>query len=346
VKESHYLTGQLESAAGRIPVVSGTWSARDRLDAIRARWKVGRMSYKIPPGIYAAGSPDRESKVFISSNYKLSFDHLRTALSGIDAWILVLDTFGINVWCAAGKGTFGTAEIIRRINLHHLAALVDHRTLVVPQLGAPGVAAHEVLAQTGFRVVYGPVRASDIPAFLAAGMRAGESMRTITFTLKERARLIPVEITYGSYYLILVPVLFLVLAGLQRGGYSLDRAFTDGGWAALNLSVSYLAGCALTPLALPWIPFRRFSLKGLAMGWLAALILFLAGTFGYNLLEVISWVLITGAISSYMAMNFTGSSTFTSLSGVQKEMKTALPMQISFAAAGLTGWIISRFTGV
>jgi len=44
-----------------------------------------------------------------------------------------------------------------------------------------------------------------------------------------------------------------------------------------------------------------------------------------------------------MAMNFTGSSTFTSLSGVQKEMKLALPLQIAAAALGLIGWIVTRF---
>jgi acetyl-CoA decarbonylase/synthase complex subunit gamma len=44
-----------------------------------------------------------------------------------------------------------------------------------------------------------------------------------------------------------------------------------------------------------------------------------------------------------MAMNFTGSTTFTSLSGVQKEMKTALPAQIAMAGVGLAGWILSKF---
>jgi acetyl-CoA decarbonylase/synthase complex subunit gamma len=44
-----------------------------------------------------------------------------------------------------------------------------------------------------------------------------------------------------------------------------------------------------------------------------------------------------------MAMNFTGSSTFTSLSGVQHEMKIALPAQITMAALGLAGWIFTRF---
>jgi len=66
-----------------------------------------RMSYAISPGLYAVGNPTKESDVFVSANYKLSFDVLRRELKGFNAWILVLDTKGINVWCAAGKGTFG-----------------------------------------------------------------------------------------------------------------------------------------------------------------------------------------------------------------------------------------------
>jgi hypothetical protein len=42
-------------------------------------------------------------------------------------------------------------------------------------------------------------------------------------------------------------------------------------------------------------------------------------------------------------MNFTGTSTFTSLSGVQKEMKTAIPAQITISALGVILWIVSKF---
>jgi hypothetical protein len=85
---------------------------------------------------------------------------------------LILDTKGINVWCAAGKGTFGTDELVGRILKTGLSEIVSHRKLVLPQLGAPGVSAHEVTKQTGFSVVYGPVRAKDIKAFLDSGFQS------------------------------------------------------------------------------------------------------------------------------------------------------------------------------
>ncbi len=337
------IIGQIETTSGTVAVLSTTWRWKDIWGSIKIRWSVGRMNYSVTPGLYAVGSPDQNSKVFVTGNYKLSVDHLRRALSGMNAWILVLNTKGINVWCAAGKKTFGTDELVRKIKFLDLAKIVTHRKIIVPQLGATGVSAHKIKEQTGFTVIYGPVRAADIKDFVDSGLKATPVMRTITFPLVERLKLIPVDLFYAKYYLLIIPSLFFIIAGLNSKGYSVDLAISNGVHAVVNLFAAYLSGCALTPALLPWIPFRRFSLKGIIIGLLTGILLFLAGFLGSSFLELISWFLMIGGISSFMAMNFTGSSTFTSLSGVQKEMKTALPLQITFAGIGLIGWIISRF---
>lgn len=338
-----YIIGEIPAVFGPIPQVSTQWTVADTLGAMRVRWNVGRMHYTVDPGLYAVGHPDAESMVFVTANYKLSFDHLRKAMQGHNAWILVLDTRGINVWCAAGKGTFGTEELVKRIKVHALLNIVNHRKLILPQLGAVGVSAHEVQRKTGFQVIYGPVRAKDIPAFLDSGLKATREMRKVEFPFWERLKLIPVELTYGRYYLILIPVVFLLLAGLGPHGYSLDDALRNGCRAVLLLFSAYLAGCVLAPALLPWLPFRRFSLKGLFIGWLVTSGFLALNLLGSTIVEKLSWYLMMGAVSSFMAMNFTGTSTYTSLSGVQKEMKTALPLQIGAAAAGLIAWIIARF---
>jgi len=168
-------------------------------------------------------------------------------------------------------------------------------------------------------------------------------MRKVDFPIWERMKLIPVEITYGKYLMILIPAIFFILAGLNLHGYSVDRAWEHGGRAVINLLAAYVSGCVLAPILLPWIPFKRFSVKGLLIGWLMATMLLFFHFLGDNIFEIVSWFLIMGSISSFMAMNFTGSSTFTSLSGVQKEMKLSLPLQIGAAAVGLIGWIITLF---
>jgi len=338
-----FITGYVDTPLGKVPQIATLWSYSDIWDTIKVRCSVGRMNYRVNPGLYATGIPDENSSIFISANYKLSFDYLRRALHRINAWVLVLDTKGINVWCAAGKGTFGTNELVFRLMNHKLGVIVKHRKIIVPQLGATGVSAHEVKKQSGFRVIYGPVRADDINAFIARGFNATPDMRRVKFPLKERLKLIPVELAYGKYYLLLIPALFFILSGLNVTGYSVDLAWTNGGKAVANLLVAYLSGCLLTPVFLPYIPFTRFSMKGLFMGWITVLLMIISGYHGKSVFEIISWILISGGISSFLAMNFTGSSTFTSLSGVKKEMKTALPLQVAFTGTGCIGWIITRF---
>jgi len=341
-----FITGSLNTDSGTVPRISTRWSALDVWSTVKVRWAIGRMKYKVEPGIYAIGEPDENSHVFVTANFKLTFDHVRRALNNMNAWLLVLDTRGINVWCAAGKGTFSTHELINRINLVGLSKLVNHRKVIVPQLGAVGISAHEVRQQTGFSVIYGPIRAKDITEFVHNGMKATREMRTVEFPVWERIKLIPVELSYGKYYLLVVPALFILLSGLNPHGYSIDAAFNDGLRAVFNLLVAYMAGLAITPVMLPWIPFRRFSLKGLIIGWLAAIILFSFNLMGKNSIEIASWFLMIGGLSSFLAMNFTGSSTYTSLSGVQKEMKTALPTQMVMAGLGLIAWLASKFISI
>jgi len=329
---------------GEVPRVSTKLGRADRWGTVRSRLAFRRMNYRVDPGIYAVGNPDQGSNVFVSANYKLSFDSLRQELNGLDAWIMVLDTKGINVWCAAGKGTFGTTEIVNRIETSGLNKIVSHRKLILPQLGAPGVAAHEVKRLSGFRVTYGPVRASDIPAFLEAGMVATRGMRQVTFSFYDRAKLVPTEVVTSLRYLIIAVAVFLLLAGMSRHGYSGNLVLSAGTRSSLNLLFAYLAGTVLGPLLLPWLPGRAFSLKGLVLGLVLFAILFFGRLTGGGLIETMGWMMLIPMISSFIVMNFTGSSTYTSLSGVKREMRFAVPLQILAAVAGLALWITGRFS--
>lgn len=333
----------MNAVSNTILQTSSKLELNDYLDAVKLRWTIGRNSSAVKPGIYSIGTPDSSSDVFVSANYKLSFDHLRKSLQGINAWILVIDTKGVNVWCAAGKGTFGTDEIVKRIKVHNLSEIVEHKKIIVPQLGATGVAAHLVKQETGFRVLYGPVLAKDIKEFIGAGYKASPQMRRVTFPLWERLKLIPAEICYGGKYIFLVPSLFIILGGLNRNGYSVDLAFSEGVRAAIILLFTCFSTAILTPALLPFLPFRRFSLKGIILGAFIFALIYFKGFAGTLLIEKASWFFMVFSLSSFLAMNFTGASTFTSLSGVTKEMKTALPAQIIGAAVGLILWIVSRF---
>ena len=329
-KNEPWISGEVETPAGRIPRVETGLTLRDQIGALKVRLAIGRHTYRIEPGLYAAGEPDPESPVFVTANYKLSFDVLRSALAGIDGWILILDTKGINVWCAAGKGTFGTDEIVRRVQNTQLDRIVRHRKLIVPQLGAPGISATDVAKRSGFKVLYGPVQAGDLPAFLHDNFQCTPRMREVRFTLRDRLTVVPVELAIWLKYALGLAAALALLSGFTRDGYTLEntpRAFglVFAGW---------LTGGALVPALLPWIPGRAFSIKGF---WAALVLWSLLGTAGWmgptNLIEG-GWGLMLIAIVSFMALNFTGTSTYTSMSGVKKEMKTAIPLQLIAAVAG------------
>lgn len=342
-----FVIGSIQTPIGPVPQVSSSLAWADRLGTFKARWGIGRMLYTIEPGLYALGKPDERSPVLATANYKMSFDKLREALPGRNVWILVLYTRGINVWCASGKGTFGTMELVGRIESSGLSQIVLHRELILPQLSGPGVAAHHVKKLSGFKIIYGPIRAIDLSDFLDNGLKATPEMRLKTFTTWERMVLIPMELVGAlKVGMIVIPIFFL-LALLGKSGEGWTNALSHGLFSIWAMLTAILTGAVLTPLLLPWLPGRAFSVKGLSLGVLFAIIL-LAFHWGdwitrTGRFEIMAWLLLIPAISAYLAMSFTGASTYTSLSGVKKEMRWALPLEMGAGIVGLGLWLGSHF---
>ena len=330
-----------------MPRASTQLSIRDHLGTLRARIGIARNQYKINPGLYCVGEPTPASPIFVTANYKLSFDAIRNELSGIDAWILVADTRGINVWCAAGKKNFSADEIAMQVKRARLAKIVSHRELILPQLAAPGVASYELNRKCGFRAIFGPISAADIRDYLANGKHADERMRAVTFTFGERLVLIPVEIALIWKLFALIAIVILILSGIGPGLYSITSALNRGMIAIGATATAILAGAAVTPMLLPWIPGRQFWWKGLFTGGVAggAYIFIVAAPRMLPPFDAASLWLWIMAASTYMAMNFTGATPFTSLSGVEKEMRRGLPIQCVGACVALILWLASPFIG-
>lgn len=328
-KKDKWITGEIQTTKGGVPAVATKLAFKDILGAWKVRWGINRMSYTVNPGLYAVGEPDQTSPVLVSANYKLTFDTLRKELSGLNCWILILDTKGVNVWCAAGKGTFGTKELVNRISKTGLSEIVSHRKLILPQLGAVGVSAHEVTRQTGFTVVYGPVRAKDIKEFIRSGFEATKEMRTVKFTAPDRLVLTSLQLVQAAKSVLMtLGALFLInLFAARPFGLS---DFIAGAGAVVT-------GAVITPLLLPFIPGRAFAWKGWLTGllWTAAFVWLSGWLSPGNLLLGIGYLLVLPSLSAYIAMDFTGSSTYTSFSGVMKEMKIALPLIISSSSIGI-----------
>jgi hypothetical protein len=297
----------------------------NRRDHRLARLGWDRMGHKVVPGLYRLRSPTPNSPVFVTCNYSLSFDALRSALADMDAYIMVLDTKGINVWCAAGKGTFGTEEVIKRIEETGLKEAVQQRTIILPQLGAPGVNANEVKRRSGFKVEYGPVLASDIKEYMK-GHEATAEMRRMRFPLRDRMVLVPVEIVNYLRFWLPAALLMLLVGGLF------------GGLAVLIFAVF---GLVLFPMLLPYLPTREFSSKGLILGALGgSLFVLLQVQFGGLVLNVpgiivaVAEVLLMAPPIAYVALNFTGSSPIASRTGVRREIFRYIPIFVIMLLIG------------
>ncbi len=316
--------------------ITTDWRLSDYIGAIAVRLNINRMDYAVKPGLYRVGNPGKNSPVLVSANYKLSFDVLRRELAGVDAWLLVLDTKGVNVWCAAGKGTFGTAELVKQIAGTKLAEVVTSRTVILPQLGAPGVSAQMVSAFSGFSVKYGPVRASDIKKYLSAGMKADAAMRRVTFGAWDRVAVSWTELVPAAWKGLIITIGLIIINIFFPSRILLIILATF--WVAI------LSGTLFTALLLPYLPFKAFSAKGGILGGIVTAG-FLTACNRYSLLyippvSVAALTILMTAVSAFLALNYTGCSTYTSPSGVKKEIRLAMPVIISLVViAGVLTYI-------
>ncbi len=144
------------------------------------------LPYPTRTRLIRIGNPTEDSPVLATCNYALTVEKLKRALKGRNLYLLVANSGGINVWCAAAGGHFTHHSIVSIIKTSGIERLVKHRRIILPQLAAPGIEAGVLKEKTGWRGIWGPVRADDIPAFLDGGMKKTEDMRRVDFPLADR----------------------------------------------------------------------------------------------------------------------------------------------------------------
>jgi len=137
-------------------------------------------------GLYDIGQPDRDSPVLVTCNYRLTVERVRRALRGLDAYLLVANSRGINVWCAATGGLLTNHDVVSVLKTSGIEERVDHRRVILPQLAATGIETRVVEKKTGWRVVWGPVYAKDMTAFLQRHLQKTREMREVRFPWMER----------------------------------------------------------------------------------------------------------------------------------------------------------------
>jgi NAD-dependent dihydropyrimidine dehydrogenase PreA subunit len=158
------------------------------LDAIKTiiQTVLRLLPFPTKTGLRVLGSPGPEAPVFVTCNFDLTVRRVVKALQGLDCYLLVAPSKGINVWCAAGGGMFNAHSVTSVVKTSRIAEKVNHRTLILPQLSAPGIDVARVERETGWRCEFGPVYATDARAYVAANRRKTEEMRQVEFPLASR----------------------------------------------------------------------------------------------------------------------------------------------------------------
>ena len=186
-------------------------------DALQTAFRLA--PWPTEPGVRAVGDPGALSPVIVTGNYDLTVRRVLRALRGTDAWVVVAQSGGINVWCAASGGHLTTHQIVTALKTSGLEDRLRHRNAILPQLAATGVLARDVGRRSGWRVRFGPVYADDLPRYLAAGQHKDDAMRHVRFAVGERLEMAaawaaPAAIVLAGGALAIRPVWSLPLVAL------------------------------------------------------------------------------------------------------------------------------------
>ena len=246
-------------------------------------------------GLRTIGSPGPDAPVLVTCNFDLTVRRVLRALRGLDCYLLVAPSNGINVWCSASGGLFNAHSVISVVKTSRIADLVDHRTLILPQLSATGIDVVQVERETGWRCRFGPVYAADLPGYLGRGFSKTEGMRRVSFPLHDRLEMA------------------VMWAGLLSAIIAIPVAIFD--WRMLPGALALIWGFALFLFALfdqvlYYVPGPVGLVKTLILGSVGA-----AGVVVYGLVigdwtigSIVGWCLAVLSVALVLGFDLDGTS--------------------------------------
>ena len=222
------------------------------------------LNLSVKTGLFPIGYPDEESLVLVTSNYYLTHKRVVTSLKRqkIDAWLLIIDTDGVNVWCSSAGGHFTAEKVLAQIEESDLVEAISHRQIILPQLSAAGVD-HLILEKSDWEVKFGPIEIDDLGDYLQNNQTKTHEMSRVGFDLQKR---IENTVSHNVFIsLILVPLVLGVTIIAQPLGFLLQ---TWSEWLQVNLILLlfYIWFFGFTfGILYPKIPFNSGFLKGILL---------------------------------------------------------------------------------
>jgi len=268
-------------------------------------------------------------------------------LKQMDAWILCVDTNGINVWCAARGNDFGNKQLIEAVDAINITELTDTRILILPQLSAGGVAIPQLPKKSNsfpFTIKYGPVWSKDLPQFYRdKPARKSDKMKLAKFTLSNRIRAGITHTTFLFRRIFIFPLIAMIFIFILLG-FLVNLRWFYKIWLLGEVSLWIVIANILITLFYPIVRFtRKFIYKGILFG---VFNLFILLGFNWilhqNFLNILwsSWFYFW--IAFFSTMSFSGYTMATSPNEIQVEYptftlinKTLLTLSIIFLIIGV-----------
>ena len=303
----------------------------DGLRSVQMWLHAFQRTYAVEPGLYYTGERyDLQAPLLVTGNYLLSVLLLLRATRGLSMRLLVVDSDGINVWCASGKGRFSTKVIADQLERYDRALLGDEKrpTLVLPKLSLAGVDL-AALRRLGVRPLLGPIYAQNLSAWLAEKPLRSCDTDLVDFNLRSRLFCwLPGLVQYLGYSL-----------GVLLALYALE--LLGGPVAPLGLVPLVAVLGSAYPLLVPWIAGGRFAIMGLWLGVLVSLgLVGLAGMGWLAWAPLASAVPFTVAMSIFVGLSFTGNSAVSNYSLVRKEIAHFLPVDLLLFIAAFVAYLV------
>jgi NAD-dependent dihydropyrimidine dehydrogenase PreA subunit len=253
------------------------------------------VGFPIEPSIIKVGTPDQNSPVLITANFNLTVERLLKNLRGIDCYVLIAPSNGINVWCGACGGDFTTDSVISIVKTSGINEIVSHRTLILPQLSAPGINPVIIKRELGWDAKFGPVYAKDIKGYIENQFEKTDEQKRITFPLKKR-------IEMANIYFFIVLLLFSIpywIAAIFLPILNLLLYLET-----LIISITIIYGSLIV---LPSIPSNSGKIKVLLFGVIILfLVIFFHIIFYINLFDLIWDIVIVILVTLIMGEDFHG----------------------------------------
>jgi len=300
-------------------------------------------SIAVEPGLYRSGNPDKDSPIIATANYVYTFIKVMRDLRDIDAWILCVDSNGINVWCAARGNDFGNTQLLEVVEAIGLRHFTKNRTIILPQLSAGGVSKPdlpELSEKFPFKVKYGPVWSKHLKEYLTKRLnKKPQNMKRAKFTLRHRIRAGITHTTFLMRKIFLFPLLTLFVLF-----FALDLInIINKTWMIGDLLIWILFPNLLLTFLYPLSQFtRNFIMKSVFFGILNTIFLgiitwFLRSSFLYVTLNMFFFLW----IGFFTTMSFSGYTMSTNPREIREEYPLFKKVNYILLSVGVISTILS-----